>query len=310
MTSSQSHFSPSTFSINAHMLAGQDVVFRPSPNHSGPFKHKRPDIIIVHFTGGSSLTSSVELMTSSNNKVSAHLVIGRSGSVVQMVPFDKVAWHAGRSEWLGRSKLNRYAIGIELDNAGQLQPNGNGQYLSWYGGSFRDQDVYQGIHRNQQQPTYWHCYTEAQIMQTFAVCQLLCEHYKIQAILGHEEVSPGRKVDPGPAFPLDKLRDRLLANNVHSAAKTESFSEENRLDKIPQVNGDFSNNSLALTTASHLNVRSGPGPEFSLASAPLIAGTHVTVVRQQGDWVQVTFDNTGWVSRRYLAPIRSLKDVK
>lgn len=210
MPSNSSDIPSSVYSIEANMLNGQAVVYRPSPNHSGQFRHGGPDTIVIHFTAGSSLASSVDVMSNPKNKVSAHVVIGRSGNIVQLVPFNTVAWHAGKSEWRGRSMLNQYAIGIELDNAGQLQPNGNGQYLSWYGGRFGEQDVYKGIHRNQQQLTYWHRYTEAQIVQAFALCQLLCQHYQIDTILGHEEVSPGRKVDPGPAFPLDKLRARLL----------------------------------------------------------------------------------------------------
>ena len=306
MTSNHLHTTSSAFNINAHMLEGEKVTYQSSPNHSGLFKRDLPDTVIIHFTAGSSLASSVDVMTNSNNKVSAHIVIGRTGDVVQLVPFNKVAWHAGKSEWQGRSKLNQYAIGIELDNAGQLQPNGNGSYLSWYGGHFSGHDVYKGVHRNQYEPTYWHCYTEAQIMQTFTLCQALCQHYFIKAILGHEEVSPGRKVDPGPAFPLDKLRNRLLPNNSEVSLQSAVFPDTtdiNRSENPEVVIEEKTAISQAITTATKLNVRSGPGAQFSMVSEPLSAGALVNVVKQQGNWVQVVYENTGWVAAKYITPV-------
>lgn len=278
-----------SFKINANRLQGETVTFEASPNHSGEFSSGAPDTIVIHFTAGSSLASSVNVMTNPANKVSAHICIGREGEIVQMVPFNYIAWHAGRSEWQGRERLNRYSIGIELDNAGQLTPNGNGAFLSWFNKAYSGDDVFRGVHRHQQSPTYWHAYTEAQIQATFSLCQALCQHYPIHTIVGHEEISPGRKTDPGPAFPLDKLRQRLLG--------TEPASPPVSQQQATTVSRE------AVVNASGLNVRAGPGTQHEKVAEPLTRGTPVTVVKQSNGWAQVRFETTGWVSTQYLHDI-------
>lgn len=275
-----------SFDVKANRLQGENVTFEPSPNHSGEFASGAPDSIVIHFTAGSSLSSSVSVMTNPANKVSAHICIGREGEVVQMVPFNHIAWHAGRSEWQGRERLNRYSVGIELDNAGELTPNGNGAFLSWFNKAYSGDEVFRGVHRNQQAPSYWHAYTEAQIQATFSLCQVLCQHYPINTIVGHEEVSPGRKTDPGPAFPLDKLRQRLLGVEPEPQSVASSLRAS-----APRE---------AVVNASGLNVRAGPGTQHGKIAEPLTKGTPVTVVKQRDGWAQVRFESTGWVSEQYL----------
>ena len=80
-----------------------------------------PDMIVVHYTAGTSARTAAEFLAKEEVKASAHLVIGRQGELFQLVPFDTEAWHAGRSCYGGRANLNRYSIGIELDNLGRLQ---------------------------------------------------------------------------------------------------------------------------------------------------------------------------------------------
>ena len=111
----------SIFVINEHIVTGEGVSFTHSPNTSGLFEKGIPDTIVIHFTAGSSLTSSVNVLTDPDSGVSAHFAVGRNGNIVQMLPTNKVAWHAGESHFEGRSGLNKYSIGIELDNAGQLK---------------------------------------------------------------------------------------------------------------------------------------------------------------------------------------------
>lgn len=276
----------SDYRISQHHLFGPQVSQQPSPNHSGEFRAGHADMIVMHFTAGSSLASSVRALTDPDNQVSAHIVIGREGQIVQLLPFNIIGWHAGKSEWQGRQSLNQYAIGIELDNAGELTPNGEGQFLSWFNKAYTKDAVFLGQHRNQSVKRYWHAYTEAQIQATFSLCQLLCRTYPIEAIVGHEEIAPQRKVDPGPAFPLDKLRQRMLG--VEPAPVSQPI--------VPQ---------LAVVTASKLNVRGGPGSNQSLIGEPLPRGTKVTVLSQTQGWAQVEYTTTGWVSRRYLQDVDS-----
>lgn len=77
-------------------------------------------MIILHYTAGVSAQSSPRYLACPDVKASAHLVIGRLGKIIQLVSFDVEAWHAGQSSYAGRTCLNRFSIGIELDNLGRL----------------------------------------------------------------------------------------------------------------------------------------------------------------------------------------------
>jgi N-acetyl-anhydromuramoyl-L-alanine amidase len=100
-------------------------------------------------------------------EVSSHLLILRNGSIVQFVPFDKRAWHAGLSEFQGRANCNDYSIGVELVGADDIK------------------------------------YTKEQYDSLSKVTQLLLNEYPkitLDRIVGHSDVAPGRKTDPGAAF--------------------------------------------------------------------------------------------------------------
>ncbi|NDV90277.1 SH3 domain-containing protein [Alteromonas sp. 345S023] len=322
MTFQHHHGSSQHLAIADHLLKGEDVSFIPSPNTSGAFPSGLPDTIVIHFTAGSSLSSSVNVMTNADNKVSAHMAIGRSGEMVQMLPFNKIAWHAGKSFWKGRTGLNKYAIGIELDNAGQLTANDEGEYMSWFGGVYKSKNVFKGVHRNQPSPSYWHRYTEAQIMRTFALCQLLCQHYNIHTIVGHEEIAPERKVDPGPAFPLDKLRMRLLGNTTSASDLAMEMGSESTAMTHGNQRSDTAAEDISLqeeqeqgavqavVSANKLNVRSGPGTHFAKQGAALYAGEKVTVLSVRDGWANVARTSTGWVSESYLAMVEDAKESK
>jgi AmpD protein len=99
--------------------------------------------------------------------VSAHLLIKRDGNIVQYVPFDKRAWHAGQSSYQGRERCNDFSIGIELEG------------------------------------TEIEAYTTIQYQQVAAVITALLQHYphlSRQHITGHSDIAPGRKTDPGASF--------------------------------------------------------------------------------------------------------------
>jgi len=199
-------YKTTTMEIEKDLLVG--VKYIPSPNISGKFKINLPDTIIIHYTAGSSASSSIKTLTTKGTQASAHIVVGRDGEITQLVPFDTIAWHAGKSEYEGRKSFNQYSIGIEIDNAGLLTKEGN-TYKSWFGKEYPKEEVVEGIHRNGNKTQYWHKYTDKQIQAVKELCSTLTEHYCIKHILGHEEISVGRKIDPGPAFPLDELRSEL-----------------------------------------------------------------------------------------------------
>jgi N-acetyl-anhydromuramoyl-L-alanine amidase len=111
-------------------------------------------------------------------RVSAHLLIRRDGAVVQYVPFDRKAFHAGRSSFEGRAECNEYSIGIELEGTDDTE------------------------------------FTEVQYDRLAAISRLLLRHYPgitTQRITGHSDIAPGRKTDPGPCFDWTRYREALQA---------------------------------------------------------------------------------------------------
>lgn len=109
-------------------------------------------------------------------KVSAHLLIRRDGECVQYVPFDQRAWHAGISQFQGRERCNDFSIGIELEGS---------------------------INQN---------YTDAQYAQLIALTRALFTHYpqlNASRIVGHSDIAPGRKDDPGPHFDWTRYRQAI-----------------------------------------------------------------------------------------------------
>ena len=184
----------SSFSIVNHRLMGDGVV------HLACVKNTRklegPDMIVLHYTAGTSAESSSIFLTRPDVSASAHLVIGRKGEGFQLVPFHIEAWHAGKSWYAGRGGLNRYSIGIELDNLGKLRFSGD-LFVAECGRVVSPDEVYTDCSGDH--PTYWHRYTERQIRVLQEICSLLEETYPIRDVVGHSVITP-RKIDPGPAL--------------------------------------------------------------------------------------------------------------
>jgi AmpD protein len=152
-----------------------------------------PDLIVVHgislppgefggpwidrlFTGGLPPEAHPYFKTIVGSRVSAHVVIRRDGQLVQYVPFGQRAWHAGASQYQGRSACNDFSIGIELEGVDD-QPYENAQYVQL-----------------------------ASLVDALlaAYATLSREH-----ITGHSDIAPGRKTDPGPAFEWPRLQAEL-----------------------------------------------------------------------------------------------------
>lgn len=197
---------PAPLRIEGRYLIGPMTDYDDSPNHGGKFGAE-PEIIVMHYTAGATMGDAVQTLTDGNrrNRVSAHFVVGRDGAIVQLVPVDTIAWHAGRSQWGDISGLNAYSIGIEMVNAGELDYS----RMAWWGDYIGDADTVSLQHRHNGWPSYWHTYPDVQVQRVEALCRALQRRYSITIILGHDDIAPGRKVDPGPAFDMDDLRARL-----------------------------------------------------------------------------------------------------
>ena len=147
----------------------------PSPNHS---ERTRPvSIIVLHYTVTKTLEQAVQILTATNtpHPVSSHYVVGTDGEIVQLVPEDRRARHAGVSFWRGETDVNSASIGIEIVNMG---PDANGVHPA---------------------------YPEEQIKAVIGLCRDIQAHYAITDVVGHSDVAPKRKQDPGAAFPWRRL---------------------------------------------------------------------------------------------------------
>jgi N-acetylmuramoyl-L-alanine amidase len=269
--------------IIRHILEGDNFRFQKSPNHGDKFANQLPDTIIIHYTAGSSAESSARSLSDPQIGASAHLVIGRDGKIIQLVPFNVIAHHAGPSSYKGRKGFNKYSIGIEIDNAGKLTKMGK-VFSSWFGKTYPENQVLEAVHRNESVPSFWHTYTEKQITLTEEICKLLIEKYNISVILGHEEISPVRKIDPGPAFPLDKLRERLIVRDRGA---------DSELKLRPEA-------AIGLVDANKLNIRSRNSIHSDIVAPPLARGTLLEILQEKDGWYEVQIDIKGWVKKDYV----------
>lgn len=202
----------SSFDVVNHRLFHGDteVDFVQSPNGGDVLN---PSYLIIHYTAGTNAAGAVHWFKDPKAKASAHLVLDRDGTLAQMMPFNKVAWHAGKSSFNGLVGLNRHSIGIELVNAGKLHRNGTGKWVNWAGNVIADDEVIIAKHKNEQTESGWHAYSEKQISIVVDLGILLRETYNLDDVLGHDDIAPDRKVDPGPAFPMLSVQSKIMGRN-------------------------------------------------------------------------------------------------
>ena len=142
--------------------------------------NKNITTIIIHYTGMQSERESFKRLLSPASKVSCHYLVNRSGKIFKMVNEENIAWHAGKSMWKNYKNLNKNSIGIELVNKGHR-----------YG--------YQN-------------FTKKQIKRLIELCKYLKKKYAIRKrhFLGHSDIAPLRKIDPGEKFPWKYLSSKGL----------------------------------------------------------------------------------------------------
>ncbi|MSQ19748.1 MAG: hypothetical protein EXR39_09355 [Betaproteobacteria bacterium] len=191
--------------VSAHRLQGPDVMQDATDHHDGVIQ---PRLIVFHFTAISFGDTLAKFKHGTpGNRVSAHLVVARNGQIVQFVDFNLRVWHAGPSVWSGLSDINSHSIGIELANAGTVSQTG-AQWIGEEGVAVPADEVIEARHKNARWPmTHWHRYADAQIEACRAMTSALLRAYPIDDIVGHDDIAPERKYDPGPAFPLAAIRE-------------------------------------------------------------------------------------------------------
>ena len=147
----------------------------PSPNHGERKDARRPDMILLHYTGMPIETEALQWLCNPLSQVSSHYFVFEDGRILQLVPEARRAWHAGASIWAGETDINSSSIGIEIANAGH--PGG----LPPFG--------------------------DAQMDSVIALAQDIAARWSMppDRVLGHSDVAPGRKEDPGERFPWERL---------------------------------------------------------------------------------------------------------
>ncbi len=161
------------------LLAGCASGPRIDTSYSSTGHDSRAQFIILHYTS-TDLPRSLQLL--SGRDVSSHYLIGESpATIYQLVDENRRAWHAGKSEWNGRTWLNATSIGIELVNRGYVE-SADGRRL-------------------------WYPYSEEQIDALVVLLKDIMARHDLKpgAIIGHSDIAPQRKVDPGPLFPWKRL---------------------------------------------------------------------------------------------------------
>jgi N-acetylmuramoyl-L-alanine amidase len=273
--------------IRNHILfvEGKPAPYRKTPNVSG---HMTPDTIVNHDTASNPLDPSGDIgwLTAPRAKASAHVVIGWNGTITQLAPFNRKTWHAGASKYGGRSNFNEFSIGIEHDNPGYLRRVRPG--------------VYQGVctidtrkHRafkvaRVKTPAHgdhcWLAYSDRQIAASTALHAALAAAYPIRHVLAHWQISPGRKTDTNPLFPLEQMRAIVLGEADGANTVLRAIEDPAQPPFMPD----------ATVTADTLNLRGGPGIRFPVkGTVPF--GTRLDV--------QETDRLTGW--HRVVTPARA-----
>lgn len=156
----------------------------PSPNFEPRRGGKRPDILLLHYTGMKSASRAIDWLSRPESRVSCHYVLDIDGAITQMVSEEKRAWHAGAAVWCGETDINSLSIGIEIQNPGH-------------------DDGYPG-------------FPEPQMRRLEDLCLDIMRRWAIlpKRVLAHSDVAPKRKIDPGEKFDWARLAERGICHWV------------------------------------------------------------------------------------------------
>lgn len=210
-----------------------------------------PDYLIMHYTAGDTAKSAIDwfMNTSSNtDRIAAHIVIDTDGTITQLVPFNRRANHAGSSVWDGVENFNHHSVGIEIVNPGFCEKLADGSFrrkiTSLKHKEYkRDRagDIMEMMHKHRfwtaADNKHWFRFPEAQLAALYKLSKALVQQYELVNVLGHDDISPLRKPDPGPCFPWADFKLNVLG-------RTDNVGD------IFEVNTDGTNFRVGHTTNS------------------------------------------------------------
>ena len=214
-----------------------------SPNFDTPKRSKKNiKYIIIHYTGMKNELLALNRLTNLKSKVSAHYFIKKNGKIINLVPDLYEAWHAGKSNWKNIQSLNQYSIGIEIQNSG---------------------------HEN-----FYEKFPNKQINSVKKLLRFLTKKYRINCknVLGHSDIAPDRKKDPGEKFPWKELAKVKLAywhqlnekklikyrlKKINSLEKKKFFINLYKIGYTKIQPKSFNNNKMLLVKAFQRRFRQG-----------------------------------------------------
>ncbi|MEO1658832.1 MAG: N-acetylmuramoyl-L-alanine amidase [Pseudomonadota bacterium] len=164
----------------------------PSPNH-GDRKGRSVSLVVLHYTGMKTGQEALDRLRDPEAGVSAHYLLEEDGRAFSLVPEDRRAWHAGVSSWAGETDVNSISVGIEIVNPGHEHG--------------------------------YRAFPDAQIETLIPLLRGICQRHSVppRGVVGHSDVAPDRKEDPGELFPWDRLADEGLALAPWSGAMPDSL---------------------------------------------------------------------------------------
>lgn len=184
----------------------QPAIFQPIPGGSDL---TNVIFLVIHFTSGATGQSSVDMWRKKADGICAHFVVERDGTVIQACSCNLTCGHAGESKWRDpvtgevHHNLNNCSIGIEIANAGS-----DSGALGWA----RRQPGFKSIqarHPNGGPVQEWECFYPAQLAAVERLSVALIARYGIHSVVGHDQIAPDRRDDPGPALDWPKFRKAI-----------------------------------------------------------------------------------------------------
>ena len=176
-------------------------------------------LVILHYTETKTLCDALEILTSKKKKVSCHFLLDKNGDIYNLVDVSYRAWHAGESKWKDQKDINSRSIGIEIVNSGEL-----------------NKDIY----------------TDKQITSLSLLLNELMRKFTISEILGHSDIAPLRKIDPGSHFPWQKLYYLIGFDWITDRVCDEKLSDDHFFDFLIKLK-ELGYNYLSLNEFNQTN---------------------------------------------------------
>lgn len=263
-----------------------------------------PTVVILHDTAGRlDKGNSAHYLADNEAKVSVHFVIERDGTIIQQVDTNRRASHAGQSSYHGSRNCNDFSIGIEIVNPGKMAKVGGGSHLrlqgrTWWKQTFTDGDNCDlvEIATAEHGSGVWMDYAPDQISAVTVLLETLFRDVPtLTDITTHWYVSPGRKVDTNPLFPLEAIRAKVLGRDDPADAAADRGSNE--LTDTVRINA-----------RSGLNMRRWPNTDNPNVILSIPDGTDVLVERggifAGRAWLKVNYGGqSGWIVKSYTTPL-------